>query len=302
VSITARPMQIISIAVLLLCSICYSGLAKGKDDTAALRDKYSVLMPQLSNNQFQRSLYLDSIESPSTIKGDIYAVVDYSFAIVSSALNDPEQGSANWCDVMMLHPNTKYCHAFSSSNGKKLGVNIGKKVLQPLANAYLMEFNYQATATGPEYFRVDLNADSGPLGTKDYHIVLEAVAIDGKHTFLHLAYSCSYGMAGRLLMKTYLATIGHNKVGFTCTGLRSNGKPDYIGGVRGMVERNTMRYYLAIDAYLRALPLPADKRLENRLYEWFNATEQYSQQLHEMELQEYIQMKYKEYQRQQTAQ
>jgi hypothetical protein len=295
-------MQTLRIIVLLLCSLCCSGPAPAADDAATLHQKYAALTPQLSNNQFQRTLYLDSTESSSTIKGDIYAVMDYPFAGVNSVLNNPEHGPANWCDVMMLHPNTKYCRASSDSNGKKLNVNIGKKVRQTLAYSYPMEFSYQETAVSPEYFRVNLNSDSGPLGTRDYRIVLEAVAVDGKRTFLHLAYSCSYGMAGRTAMKIYLATIGSNKVGFTGTGLQSNGQPGYIGGLRGVVERNTMRYYLAIDAYLSALSLPADKRLEKRLSNWFNATEQYARQLHEVDRQEYMQMKYQEYLRRQTAQ
>jgi hypothetical protein len=102
-------------------------------------------------------------------------------------------------------------------------------------------------------------------------------------------------MAGWLLMKSYLSTIGRNKVGFTINGIQPDGKPSYIGGMRGLVERNTMRYYLAIDAYMSALALPADKQLEKRLSKWISAAEQYQQQLDEMDSQEYIQMKYKEY-------
>ena len=301
-NMTARLMQTLCITVLLLCSLSYNGLAAASDDAAALRKQYAALTPQLSNNQFRRTLYMDSIESSSTVKGNIYAVMDYSFASVNNALNNPEQGPANWCDVMILHLDTKYCHASSGSNGKRLIVNIGKKVQQPLASTYRIEFNYQMAAANSEYFRVNLETNSGPLGTKDYRIVLEAVAIDVEHTFLHLTYSFSYGMVGRMAIKTYLATIGRDKVGFTSKGLRSNRETVYIGGVRGLVERNTMRYYLAIDAYLSAQSLPADKRLEKRLSNWFSATEQYARQLHEVKREEYMQMKYQEYQRQQTAQ
>jgi hypothetical protein len=301
-SMTLRLTQTLRITVLLLCSLCPGGPAPAADNVAALREQYEALTPQLINNQFHRMLHLDSAESPSTLKGDIYAAVNYSFITVSSALNDPEQGPANWCNVLILHPNTKYCHALSDSKSKRLSVNIGKKGEQPLADTYRVEFNYQVAAAGPEYFRIDLDAESGPLGTRNYRIVLEAVAIDGKHTFLHLTYSYSYGMAGSMAMKVYLATIGSSKVGFSSTGRQSNGQPDYIRGVRGVVERNTMRYYLAIDSYLSALSLPTDKQLEKRLSNWFSAAEQYSRQLHDMERQEYMQMKYGEYQRQQAAQ
>jgi hypothetical protein len=290
------------LAILVVCWLCHGLLALGADDASSLRDKYQSLAQQLEHNQFQRPLYLESAESPSALKGDIYAVVDYPFATVSGALNDPEHGPANWCDVLILHLNTKYCHASTSSNGDMVSVNIGRKVEQKLADTYRVQFHYRAAATSPGYFQVDLYADSGPLSTKDYRIVLEAVGISGNRTFLHLTYSYSYGMAGRIAMKTYLATIGSDKVGFTAAGGSSSGQTEYIGGVRGLVERNTMRYYLAIDAYLGALSSTPDKRLEQRITNWFDATEQYPRQLHEVGRQEYIQMKYREYERQQTEQ
>ncbi len=81
-----------------------------------------------------------------------------------------------------------------------------------------------------------------------------------RRTFLHLSYSYGYGMAGRLAMQGYLATVGADKVGFTVTGRDGNGQPIYIGGVRGAIERTAMRYYLAIDAHLASLSAPADQQ------------------------------------------
>ena len=293
--------QSLIIMVVLLCSFGCESLAlpTADDGAAALHKQYAALTPHFHNNQFKRPIYLDSAEFPSTLKGDIYAIMAYPFQLVNSALNDPEQGPANWCDLLMLHPNIKYCRASGSSNCKKLFVCIGKKAEQPLSDAYLVEFDYRVAASSPLYFRVNLKADNGPLYTKNYHITLEAVPIDTNHTFLHLTYSYSYGMSGCLALKAYLATTGRNKIGFTSTGIGPDGKPSYVKGLRGIVERNTMRYYLAIDAYLSALSLPTDKRMDKRLSSWFTASEQYAPQLHEMDWSEYVQMKHKEYQRQQ---
>ena len=104
-----------------------------------------------------------------------------------------------------------------------------------------------------------------------------------------------------MAMQVYLATAGRGKVGFTITGTRPDGQPDYIGGVRGVVERNTMRYFLAIDAYLAALAVPASERLEKRLQTWYDATEAHARQLHDVERDAYLQMKRREYRRQQAA-
>ena len=106
---------------------------------------------------------------------------------------------------------------------------------------------------------------------------------------------------GRLAMRTYLATIGRDKVGFTVTGKGTDGQPDYIGGTRGVVERNTMRYYLAIDTYLEAAGAAPATQPERRFQTWFAAVERYPRQLHEMDKGEYLAMKRAEYVRQQAA-
>jgi hypothetical protein len=182
-------------------------------------------------------------------------------------------------------------------------VNVSEKeVAEALGKTYRVQFEYASVTTQAGYLQVKLHADRGPLGTRDYRIALEAVTLSGDRTFLHLTYSYSYSALGRLAMKAYLATFGRGKIGFTEVADPSAAQAEYVGGMRGLMERNTMRYYLAIDAYLSALSSPPDERLEQRLSNWFDASEQYPRQLHEMNRQQYMQMKYAEYQRQQTKQ
>lgn len=284
----------------LICSVGFASErafgAESNISNVPLRAKYVELGKQLLNNQFQRALYLDSMESSHDLKGEIYAVIDYPFAAVNVALNNP----AHWCDVLILHMNVKYCHASSNKANTLLTVDLGRKYDQPLADAYRLEFNYRGVITTPDYFAVELNAENGPLSTRDYRLWIEATPLTDGHTFLHFTYAYAFGFTGRLAMQGYLATIGSDKVGFTVTGKQSNGQPVYIQGVRGVVERNTMRYYLAIDAYLAALTTPPKGQLEKRLQYWYNATDQYAQQLHEVERNDYLKMKRKEYQRQQV--
>ena len=62
-----------------------------------------------------------------------------------------------------------------------------------------------------------------------------------------------------------------------------------------MVECNTMRYYLAIEAFLGALSAPPHARFAKRLHDCFVAAlERYPRQLHELEPDEYPDMKRKE--------
>jgi hypothetical protein len=75
----------------------------------------------------------------------------------------------------------------------------------------------------------------------------------------------------------------------------------YVGGMRGVVERNTMRYYLAIDTYLDSLSAPPPQRRDQRLQAWFEATERYPRQLHEVTREAYLRMKRDEVRRQESA-
>ncbi len=284
---------------LALSGLGFAQAAAPESSTSALLlAKYISLTDRLQQNQYQRPLYLDSSESENDIEGDIYAVVDYPFATVSAGLNDPN----NWCDVLSLHLNTKYCHAASGKTKTVLHVSIGKKHSQPLADAYQLEFSYRVASATAKYLEIQLSADKGPMGTRDYRIQLQAIPLANGRTFLHMTYFYAYGWVGRVAMKTYLATLGSGKVGFTVTRRQSNGQPEYIRGIRGLVERNAMRYYLAIDAYLSASASAPSQQLQKRLQNWFTATEQYPRQLHEMEHTAYIDMKLSEYLRQRTLQ
>jgi hypothetical protein len=265
-----------------------SGQAMAYAGAGDLHAKYAELRERLTNNVFHRPLYIDSAQSGESLRGDVYAVLDHPFAEVSNALKKPE----DWCDVMILPFNTKSCRAASGGNGAAtLQMRIGRKADQPARDAYPLDFSWRPVAASAEYFETRLDAGAGPFGTRDYRIVVSAVPLDERRTFMHLSYSYGYGFAGKMAMNAYLSTVGASKVGFTVTGRDGNGGPVYIGGVRGAIERNAMRYYLAIDAKLAAMHAPPPAQLEKRLEAWFDASEHYPRQLHEMDRASYLAMK-----------
>ncbi|AMM25149.1 hypothetical protein [Variovorax sp. PAMC 28711] len=268
--------------------------AQSAGSADALNAQFKAMTARLDRNPFQRKLVLESKEGSNQLSGDIYAVVDHPFGEVGNAFKLP----GTWCSVLMLHLNTKYCAVTGAATAPMLAVSIGRKFDQPVADASRVDFRYQVKSASAGYLDVELDAPSGPMSTRDYRILLEATPIGGGQTFIHLGYSYGYGTAARLAMQAYLGTLGSDKVGFTTTGKDSAGAPDYIGGVRGVVERNTMRYYLAIDAWLDA---PAPQQLDKRLMAWFDATEQYARQLHEMSRDDYLSMKQSEFRRLATS-
>ena len=225
---------------------------------AALSARFAALGDALTNNQFQRPLHLVSKEGADGVTGEILALINAPFAAVSGTLSK----ASLWCDIMILHLNTKLCRPADDSRGTVLHVRIGKKHQQPVNDAYRMDLVYRVPARTAKYLQVKLNAAEGPLTTRDYRIVLEAAPGENGQTLMRLSYAYSYGAVAEVAMRAYLATIGRNKVGFTVVGRQADNQPDFIGGMRGLVERNTMRYYMAIEAYLGALSALPVARVE----------------------------------------
>lgn len=279
----------ISRIVLAAALCCASGLAPADPPpgqaAAGLRARHEAIRDRLQHNGFGRPLELESWEQDNHLGGDVYAIVQYPFATVDGALDKP----ATWCEVLILPFNTKYCSA--SRDASQLRLRIGRKAEQAAKDAYPLDFSYHVAAEEPDYLRVELAAPTGPLGTRDYRITLEAIPIAEGRSFIHLGYAYGFGALSRMAMQAYLSTVGANKVGFTVVGREADGSPRFVGGLLGATERNTMRYFLAIDAYLGTLLAPAPQRLAQRLESWFAASERYPRQLHEMERGEYLALK-----------
>ena len=283
-------------AAVLAVVVVFASAARSQD-APTLKAKHESLRQTLANNPFQRPVVLESNQNSGDLKGEVYAVVEQPFSVVGPAL----QGMNHWCELLILHLNVKGCSAAGKPPAEVLSLVVGRKFDQPLDDGYKVDFAYAMPAASADYLRVQMAAETGPLSTRNYRLMLEAVPLDDKRSFLHMSYSYAYGTAARLAMQAYLATAGRDKVGFSVTGKTDDGKPVYIDGVRGVVERNTMRYYLAIEAYLGSLAAPASEQQERRLRDWFAATERHAQQLHEMERDDYLKMKRSELQRQKTG-
>jgi hypothetical protein len=274
----------------LAATLAGAGVPAQAQDAQALHARHASLRPALAASPFKRPLLLVANNSTDAPHGDVYSIVDHGFTTVSGAL----QGADNWCDMLLLQFNVKRCAPGGRAPGEMLHVAIGRKAEQPAKDAYPVDFSYRVLAARPDYLAVQMSAANGPFGTSDYRLTLEAVPLDSAHSFIHLSYAYTNGLAARLATQAYLATAGRHKVGFTVVGRDGEGRPLYVKGMQGIAERNTMRYFLAVDAYLDTLNVPAAQQAEQRLKHWFTATERYPQQLHELPWTEYLAMKRRE--------
>lgn len=272
---------------------CVPALAAGAADAPgsspeslrALHQKKSV---QLAQSRFGQPVLLDSIETDDGLQGDVYAVVDHPLADVAKAL----EGSGHWCEMLLLHVNNRRCRATKGAQGvETLTLFVVRRYDMPVDDAFELPFAYRQLASTPEHVTVQLASESGPMGTGHYRVVLEAVAISDKQAFVHFSYSYEHNMMARLASQAYLATFGSEKVGFTVVGKQADGSPDYIRGLRGLVERNSIRYFLTLDAYLDGIGTPPAQQHERRLKSWFTSIERYPRQLHEFDWPTYLALK-----------
>jgi len=275
----------------VLCCAAVSTAAEEPHSAAALRATHARKSAELAQSPLKRPVLLTSAELPQGLQGEIYAVVDHPVEAVHAAFNS----AANWCNVLLLHVNNRRCQASSADGKQQITLGIVRRYDKPVEEAFELPFVFRVVQATPDYLEVQLRAESGPLGTSNYRILLEATQLDAKRSFLHFSYSYDQNKMVAMAVQAYLATFGSSKVGFTELGKLPDGKPDYIAGTRGLVERNAMRYFLTLEAFLSA------NNNEARREAWFSAIERYPRQLHEVDRETYLALKRADAQQRSTA-
>lgn len=250
---------------------------------------------------FEESLRVTANLDGDTVQGDVRGLLPVPFADLQQALARPQA----WCDVLTLHFNVKSCRPDDStdvgSRAVPIRIETGRKVYVPPRNRVPMVYAFDLSRDDVGALDASLAADDGPLGVHDVRIELRVTPLKDGSSRLHLHYSYRPGLAARLATSTYLATVGRNKVGFTITGYGADGEPEYVTGMAGALERNALRYYLAVVAYLDTQGVPAEARLEARLERWFDLCERHPRQLREMPRAEYLEIKRRERRDQEAA-
>jgi hypothetical protein len=293
-----RPCRTISIVALLLTALGLAAAAQASTATESGRTQllaaYRLLGPRLQQGTGGAPLTVQTSSRDGLLLGDAYAILDHPYGKVSEALRD----GRNWCEILPLHLNVKACTSQTLGSGTRLTVYAGRKTYQPPGQARALHYTYRVLSLDGEYFNATLAADEAAANSPP--MALEAVPLNATQTLMHARYASQTPLWLRIATDSYFATVGARKVGFSSTGTGQYGTPVYIGGLHGAVERNTLRYYLALETYLSTERAPETGRYDLRLNRWFDLTERNPEQLHEMSKADYLRAKRKE-RRQQLA-
>lgn len=233
----------------------------------------------------QQQPVIESGEGPQQARGDVYAVLPQAWPTLAAALRQPSQ----WCEALVLHIYVKRC----TPGAGMLTLHVVSRADTPIEQAQVLPLTFGIGAVEPGYLQVRLAAEQGPLGLRHVELLYEAMPAGPSASFVHFRYESGFTTLGSWAMQAYLATRGRDKVGFSAA--TGDAQPGTIRGTRGVVERNAMRYHLALATYLDSLALPEATRPEYRIAAWFDATERHARQLHEMGRDDYLAMKRREW-------
>lgn len=256
-------------------------------DAAHLRALHRELVPKFSQVAPGPALHIVSHETRERLEGDAYAELPLGFVRIGEVLGSAE----TLCNVLFLQQNVRGCHASPGPEGPRLTLIFGPKQLGLSVPTHSMSYTMQVLANTTDYLRVLLTAAHGPLATRNYRIALDAIPVADERTFIHFGYGFTPSTWSTVAMKLYLSTAGRAKIGFTVTGVGPDGKPVYVQGERGSLERNLVRNFLAVQAYASVAGGDAEQQMQERLRTWYALTEQYPEQLHELSLDEYLKEK-----------
>ena len=288
---------LLAVTILLSAGAVFAveGPVQAKD---ILLETYHWNRARLESNSFGLPLFLESVEKDDRVHVDVYGILNHPFSSIANVLRVPE----NWCEIVSLAPNIKACTCRDMLPVWMLTFYLGRKVYQAPEDTRQIMYRFRSIEQQQGYLDTILTADDGPYGTKDHRMRFEALPLDGGRTFVHVSYAYSDSAALRLAAKIYFATLGRDKVGFTVTGTDSSGNPVYIGGPRGAVERNAVRYYFAIQSFMDTLRIPEESRFSMRTIEWYDLTSRYRRQLFDLDRKDYLMFKAAEHKNQMALQ
>ncbi len=247
--------------------------------------RFKELVEGVASNPLQGPYSISSVESASQISADVWGVIDAPAKRVSEVLVSP----AAFCRFVSLVIFVKACTHSGDAAPTKVTLYMGRKDYEDPDPDNALAFDYTVDSAEAGHVSIRLFVAQGLLGVKDNRLDFMVWSMEGK-TLVQVHASYVPSMQSKLALGTYLMTMGRNKVGFS-TSTDASGDTTPIKGARGIIERNTMRYFLALRTEVALASGGASD--EARIERWFDATAEF-EPLYEIPRDEYIANKKRE--------
>jgi hypothetical protein len=269
---TGHPFAWLPAGLIILLLVPLPAQAASPDaGTAGLSD-INAILEAIAESPFDEPIHVESEGERDEVHGRVHAILDAPLGDLKAALSSARA----WCEILFLHINVKACVHHGRAGDERISLYLGRKRYQDPEVVDQLDLRFDAPPADDDGFTIRLHADRGPYGLLAFDLEVHAVPLDGDRSLLRMRYSIAYGMLGRITLGMYLALGGRDRIGFTVLRLDEDGAPVYVDGMRGLIERNTVRFFFALQAYLEE-----PDHLEARLGLWWDLADRHPEQLRE---------------------
>ena len=241
-------------------------------------------------------IYLKTVQKEKVLNVSLMGKIPFKFSDVSAVLAKP----GSYCDFLPLLFNVKTCVITELNPVTRIKFYVAGKHYTPPITSYRIHAVFRLVDRTPEKIRVRLESEEDSLGKSGYDVDLVAIPLDGE-TLMYLKSRYAPGRVTRMATNTYVNVFARDKPGFTEIQ-EPGGKKKLITGFPAVIERSSVRAYLALKAYTLNYHLPPDKRFEACLKTWYDLNQPYKKQLYELERDQYLQIKRREHENQMRIQ
>ncbi len=235
--------------------------------------------------ELEHPIHVDSVVDGGSLLGEVWSVSPAPFETVAAELRHPE----TWCDIVTLHLNVKACVHEVRDGQQWITMFIGYRTFQTPEQAHPLVAVLDVDEV-PGELRATLRAARGPFGTSNHRLDLTAKPTADGRTRLEFDFTQRYGWWAKHAMKVFLATWSRHRVGFTEL---EPGR--WVRGFEGLMERNVVRYHLALQAYLEHPRDGLAATREARWARWFALTERHPRQLRVVTREAYLETMHREH-------
>ena len=286
-----RQRALIAILLLSACPVITSA---SSPEHQQLVSRYQEFSANLKPVVTTMPLHISSVEVDGRLDVDVFGVINQPFQRVAASLAAPR----SVCEFLLLNLNVKACTYKGIGDAASLKIYVAGKGYTPPYRSLSIEPLHQVSKRSPDYMAMALDAQKGIMGSSNYHVLTE-VAPYQQRTLVRVSSSYQGSRISNMATQAYLRTFARDKIGFSVTGFDTQGKPVYIKGLQAVIERNVVRSYMALQAYLEhSQKRNRPEQFEQRIHRWYDLTETYAMQLREVERERYFYNKRREYRNQ----
>ena len=240
-------------------------------DARMLRSQFSQFSAVTKPIVKSLPLRIQSREQDRHLRVNVYGLVNYPFSQVADVLARP----AVMCDFLILNLNVKTCTYLSGNRRANMVIYVAGKNYTPLYRTLQIKPYFELLKRDKNYLRVLMTSSETRRSLRQYSVLVEASPYKNR-TLVRFKSNYRASLIGQTATVAYLKTFARKKVGFTVIGRNQQNQPQYIRGMQGVIERNAVRSYLALQAYLETAGAPPKHRFETRLRRWFELTDVYT--------------------------